>query len=97
MILKKAKRIVIKIGSSLVTDQGKGLDHGMLSSFARQIAHLKKENKTIILVSSGAVAEGIQRLSWESRPRELYKLQAAAAVGQMGLIQTYESCFNASS
>ena len=95
MILKKAKCIVIKIGSSLVTNKGKGLDHAMLSSFAEQIAHLKKNNKTVILVSSGAVAEGIQRLNWESRPHELYKLQAAAAVGQMGLIQTYESCFNA--
>jgi len=93
MIIKKAKCIVIKIGSSLVTNQGKGLDHTMLSSFAEQIAYLKKENKNVILVSSGAVAEGIQRLNWESRPHELHKLQAAAAVGQMGLIQTYESCF----
>jgi glutamate 5-kinase len=93
MILKQAQRIVIKIGSSLVTNQGQGLDHARLSSIAEQIAHLKEEKKTVVLVSSGAIAEGMQRLNWKKRPRELYKLQAAAAVGQMGLIQTYESCF----
>ena len=93
MILKQAQRIVIKIGSSLVTNQGQGLDHARLSSIAEQIAHLKEEKKTVVLVSSGAIAEGMQRLNWKKRPHELYKLQAAAAVGQMGLIQTYESCF----
>ena len=93
MILKQAERIVIKIGSSLVTDQGKGLDQDRLSSIAKQIAYLKNEGKTVVLVSSGSIAEGMQRLSWSDRPNELYKLQAAAAVGQMGVIQTYESCF----
>ena len=93
MILKQAQRIVIKIGSSLVTNQGQGLDHVKLSSIAEQIAQLKKEKKTVVLVSSGAIAEGMQRLNWKKRPHELYKLQAAAAVGQMGLVQTYESCF----
>ncbi len=93
MILKLAEQIVIKIGSSLVTNQGKGLDIPRLSSIAKQIAFLKNEGKKVILVSSGAIAEGMQRLNWSERPHELYKLQAAAAVGQMGLIQTYESCF----
>ncbi|MGY8848990.1 MAG: glutamate 5-kinase [Burkholderiales bacterium] len=93
MILKQAERVVIKIGSSLVTNQGKGLDIPRLSSIAKQIAFLKNEGKRVILVSSGAIAEGMQRLNWSERPHELYKLQAAAAVGQMGLIQTYESCF----
>ena len=95
MILKQAERVVIKIGSSLVTNQGKGLDQDRLSSIAKQIAYLKNEGKTVVLVSSGAIAEGMQRLSWSDRPNELYKLQAAAAVGQMGVIQTYESCFQA--
>jgi glutamate 5-kinase len=94
MILKQAQRIVLKIGSSLVTNQGQGLDHARLSSIAEQIAYLKKEKKTVVLVSSGAIAEGMQRLNWRKRPHELYKLQAAAAVGQMGLAQTYESCFH---
>jgi glutamate 5-kinase len=93
MILKQAQCIVIKIGSSLVTNHGQGLDHARLSSIAEQIAQLKEEKKTVVLVSSGAIAEGMQRLNWKERPHELYKLQAAAAVGQMGLIQTYESCF----
>ncbi len=93
MILKQAQRIVVKIGSSLVTNHGQGLDHARLSSIAEQIAHLKEEKKTVVLVSSGAIAEGMQRLNWKTRPHELYKLQAAAAVGQMGLVQTYESCF----
>lgn len=93
MILKQAQRIVVKIGSSLVTNHGQGLDHARLSSIAEQIAHLKEEKKTVVLVSSGAIAEGMQRLNWKTRPHELYKLQAAAAVGQMGLVQAYESCF----
>ncbi len=92
-ILKQARRIVIKIGSSLVTNHGQGLDHDTLTCLAEQIATLKQGKKEIVLVSSGAIAEGIQRLSWKKRPHELYKLQAAAAVGQMGLIQAYEFCF----
>jgi len=92
-ILKQSRRIVIKVGSSLVTNQGQGLDHTTLTSLAEQIAKLKQAKKEVVLVSSGAIAEGMQRLSWKKRPHALYKLQAAAAVGQMGLIQAYESCF----
>ncbi len=92
-ILKQSRRIVIKVGSSLVTNQGQGLDHTTLTCLAEQIAKLKQAKKEVVLVSSGAIAEGMQRLSWKKRPHALYKLQAAAAVGQMGLIQAYESCF----
>jgi len=92
-ILKQARRIVIKIGSSLVTNQGQGLNHATLTRLAEQIAKLKQEKKDVVLVSSGAIAEGMQRLSWKKRPHALNKLQAAAAVGQMGLIQAYEACF----
>ncbi len=92
-ILKQSRRIVIKVGSSLVTNQGQGLDHTTLTCLAGQIAKLKQAKKEVVLVSSGAIAEGMQRLSWKKRPHALYKLQAAAAVGQMGLIQAYESCF----
>ncbi|MCE7914369.1 MAG: glutamate 5-kinase [Nitrosomonas sp. PRO4] len=92
-MLKQARRIVIKVGSSLVTNQGKGLDHSALACWAAQIAALKQMNKEVILVSSGAIAEGMQRLNWENRPTALYELQAAAAVGQMGLAQAYASGF----
>lgn len=93
-MLKQARRIVIKVGSSLVTNQGKGLDHSALACWAAQIAVLKQMGKEIILVSSGAIAEGMQRLNWENRPTALYELQAAAAVGQMGLAQAYASSFS---
>ncbi len=93
-MLKQARRIVIKVGSSLVTNQGKGLDHSALADWAAQIATLKRMNKEIVLVSSGAIAEGMQRLNWEIRPTALYELQAAAAVGQMGLAQAYASNFS---
>ncbi len=93
-MLKQARCIVIKVGSSLVTNQGKGLDHAALACWAAQIATLKQMGKEIILVSSGAIAEGMQRLNWENRPTALYELQAAAAVGQMGLAQAYASCFS---
>ena len=93
-MLKQARRIVIKVGSSLVTNQGKGLDHAALACWAAQIANLKQMGKEIILVSSGAIAEGMQRLNWDSRPTALYELQAAAAVGQMGLAQAYASSFS---
>ena len=79
-MLKQARRIVIKVGSSLVTNQGKGLDHVALAEWAGQIATLKHQAKEIVLVSSGAIAEGMQRLNWDSRPTALYELQAAAAV-----------------
>lgn len=91
--LGNSTRWVIKIGSSLVTDEGRGLDASAISSWAEQIAALRKQGKDIVLVSSGAVAEGMSRLGWDQRPHALYELQAAAAVGQMGMIQTYESCF----
>lgn len=92
-IIKQSRRIVIKVGSSLVTNQGQGLDHAALAGWAEQIARLKKMDKEVVLVSSGAIAEGMQRLKWKKRPHALHELQAAAAVGQMGLIQAYESCF----
>ncbi len=91
--LKTAKRFVVKVGSSLVTNQGQGLDHAALARWAAQIAQLRKLNREVVLVSSGAVAEGMQRLGWKKRPRAVHELQAAAAVGQMGLVQVYESCF----
>jgi len=91
--LAESRRWVIKIGSSLVTDEGRGLDAVAINSWAEQIAALRAQGKEIVLVSSGAVAEGMARLGWRTRPHALYELQAAAAVGQMGLIQTYESCF----
>ena len=87
------KRWVIKIGSALLTNDGKGLDVDAISSWVEQIVTLKNNNIDVILVSSGAIAEGIKRLGWGSRPDNIHKLQAAAAVGQMGLIQTYESLF----
>ena len=92
-VVKSAKCIVVKVGSSLVTNQGHGLDHAALAQWAAQIAELKRRGKQVLLVSSGAVAEGMQRLGWRKRPKQLHELQAAAAVGQMGLVQAYESCF----
>jgi glutamate 5-kinase len=94
-IVKKSRRIVVKVGSSLVTNQGQGLDHVALARWAEQIAKLKELGKEVVLVSSGAIAEGMQRLNWKKRPHALSELQAAAAVGQMGLVQAYESCFRA--
>lgn len=92
-VIRKARRLVIKVGSGLVTNAGLGLDHGALTGWAEQIARLRKEGRQIVLVSSGAIAEGMQRLGWTRRPHALHELQAAAAVGQMGLVQVYESCF----
>ncbi len=91
--LASAKRIVVKVGSSLVTNDGKGLDHAALARWAEQIAQLVEGGRQIVLVSSGAIAEGLQRLGWSRRPKALHELQAAAAVGQMGLVQAYESVF----
>ena len=91
--LANATRLVVKVGTSLVTNRGEGLDHGALARWASQIAELRAAGRQVILVSSGAIAEGMQRLGWKRRPRALHELQAAAAVGQMGLIQVYESCF----
>jgi glutamate 5-kinase len=92
-VLSSSKRIVVKVGSSLVTNQGAGLDHQALTNWARQIAALTDSGHQVILVSSGAIAEGMQRLGWNTRPTSIHELQAAAAVGQMGLVQAYESCF----
>ncbi len=91
--LKNCKRIVVKVGSSLVTNQGAGLALAALTNWAKQIAKLNKNGHQIVLVSSGAIAEGMQRIGWKSRPTLVHDLQAAAAVGQMGVIQAYESCF----
>jgi len=91
--VRNARRFVVKVGSSLVTGQGEGLDLGAMATWARQIAALRAAGKEIVLVSSGAIAEGMQRLGWKRRPRTMHELQAAAAVGQMGLAQAYESCF----
>lgn len=89
------KRVVVKVGSSLVTNDGQGLDQNALAAWAGQIAHLHQLGKEIVLVSSGAIAEGMKRLDWAKRPSDIHQLQAAAAVGQMGLIQAYESGFRA--
>mgnify|MGYP001829155982 CR=1 FL=1 len=86
-------RWVIKIGSALLTDDGRGLDVGAIHGWVEQMTSLCEQGRELVLVSSGAVAAGMNRLGWTRRPRELYALQAAAAVGQMGLIQTYESNF----
>lgn len=92
-VCKSARRLVVKVGSSLVTNDGQGLDHAALARWAHQIAELRHQGREIVLVSSGAIAEGMQRLGWKRRPRAVHELQAAAAVGQMGLIQVYESLF----
>jgi glutamate 5-kinase len=89
----RSKRWVIKIGSALLTNEGRGLDHQAMGAWTDQVAELVKQGKEIVLVSSGAVAEGMRRLGWTRRPHALHELQAAAAVGQMGLIQAYESHF----
>jgi len=91
--LGESQRWVVKIGSSLITNEGQGLDTAAINSWAEQIATLRNQGKEILLVSSGAVAEGMARMGWDKRPRALHKLQAAAALGQMGLIQHFESCF----
>jgi glutamate 5-kinase len=92
-LLKSARRLVVKVGSSLVTNQGQGLDQAAIARWAAQIAQLRTRTKEVLLVSSGAIAEGMQRLGWTRRPQAMHELQAAAAVGQMGLVQVYESCF----
>ena len=88
-----ARTLVVKVGSSLVTNDGRGLDASAIARWAAQIAQLRAQDKRCVLVSSGAIAEGVQRLGWTRRPHALHELQAAAAVGQMGLAQCYESSF----
>jgi glutamate 5-kinase len=92
-IATDAKRWVIKIGSALLTNNGAGLDRNAIDGWVDQIADLLLQGKEVVLVSSGAIAEGIVRLGWQQRPDSIHELQAAAAVGQMGLIQAYESSF----
>ncbi|TFZ01574.1 glutamate 5-kinase [Ramlibacter rhizophilus] len=90
-VLRAARRIVVKVGSSLVTNEGRGLDEAAIREWSRQLAVLAQGGRELIMVSSGAIAEGMKRLGWRSRPHELHELQAAAAVGQMGLAQMYET------
>jgi glutamate 5-kinase len=90
-LLRNARRIVIKVGSSLVTNEGRGIDAQAISNWCRQLAALTVQGRDVVMVSSGAIAEGMKRLGWSTRPQQLPDLQAAAAVGQMGLAQMYES------
>ncbi|MBA4111414.1 MAG: glutamate 5-kinase [Leptothrix sp. (in: Bacteria)] len=90
-VLKNARRIVVKVGSSLVTNEGRGIDAEAIGTWCRQLAALAQDGREVIMVSSGAIAEGMKRLGWATRPKELHELQAAAAVGQMGLAQMYET------
>jgi len=91
--LTRGKRWVIKVGSSLLTADGQGLDHALIKQWTAQMAGLIDQGCEVVLVSSGSIAEGMTRLGWQQRPSALHELQAAAAVGQMGLIQAYESVF----
>ncbi|MFG6463562.1 glutamate 5-kinase [Roseateles sp. DXS20W] len=94
-LLSSARRIVVKVGSSLVTNEGRGVDAEAIANWSRQLAALAAEGRELVMVSSGAIAEGMKRLGWTTRPKELHELQAAAAVGQMGLAQMYESQLSA--
>ena len=90
-VLRTAKRSVVKVGSSLVTNEGRGLDAQAIGQWCEQLASLVKGGREVIMVSSGAIAEGMKRLGWATRPKAIHQLQAAAAVGQMGLVQVYET------
>lgn len=92
-----ARRLVVKMGSSLVTSDGRGLDTDAIARWAGEIAGLRRQGREVLLVSSGAIAAGMQRLNWTHRPQAIHELQAAAAVGQMGLAQAWESAFAAHS
>jgi len=94
-LVHKASRLIVKVGSSLVTNDGRGLDHAAIARWAAQIAALRALGKEVVLVSSGAIAEGMLRLGFEHRPTDIHELQACAAVGQMGLAQIYETSFRA--
>jgi glutamate 5-kinase len=83
-LIQKSKRLIIKVGSSLVTNDGKGIDNAAIAKWAAQIAQLRLLGKEVVLVSSGAIAEGMQRLGFDKRPTGIHELQACAAVGQMG-------------
>ena len=88
------RRWVVKIGSALLTDLMSGLDRQMIARLVGEVIELREQGVDVVLVSSGSIVEGMQRLGWHERPRELYKLQAAAAVGQMGLVETYQRAFS---
>ena len=90
-VLRQARRIVVKVGSSLVTNEGRGVDAEAIGNWCRQLAALAAQGRELVMVSSGAIAEGMLRLGWRTRPKELHEQQAAAAVGQMGLVQMYET------
>jgi glutamate 5-kinase len=90
-VLRDARRVVVKVGSSLVTNEGRGLDEAAIGEWCRQLAVLVRGGREVIMVSSGAIAEGMKRLGWSTRPHAIHELQAAAAVGQMGLAQMYET------
>lgn len=90
-VLRDARRVVVKVGSSLVTNDGRGLDEEAIGEWCRQMAHLIAQGREVIMVSSGAIAEGMKRLGWTTRPKAIHELQAAAAVGQMGLAHMYET------
>ncbi len=92
-LLSKTRRWVVKIGSATLTADGNGLDMTMMSRWVDQLAELAKAGHELVVVSSGAVAEGMCRMGWSKRPAALHELQAAAAIGQMGLIRAWESCF----
>jgi glutamate 5-kinase len=92
--LAQSRRVVVKIGSSLLTNAGAGLDRAAIADWVRQIAQLRARGLEVLVVSSGAIAEGMKRLGWSKRPHAVNELQAAAAVGQMGLVQMWESCFS---
>ncbi len=90
-VVRHARRLVVKVGSSLVTNEGRGVDAAAIGNWCRQLAALAHEGREVVMVSSGAIVEGMKRLGWTTRPKELHELQAAAAVGQMGLVQMYET------
>lgn len=92
-VIQSARRLVVKVGSSLVTNEGRGIDMQAVEQWAAQIALLHDQGREMVLVSSGAIAEGMVRLGWPRRPNAMHELQAAAAVGQMGLVQAYEVAF----
>jgi glutamate 5-kinase len=92
-VIDKARRLVVKVGSTLVTNHGQGLDAAAIAGWAAQLARLRAQGREVVIVSSGAIAEGTKRLGWKRRPEAMHELQAAAAVGQMGLAQIYESSF----
>lgn len=93
-IWNDAKRIVVKVGSSLVTNEGHGVDTEAIARWTAQIAKLQEMGKQVVWVSSGAVAEGMARLGWTKRPKKMHELQAAAAVGQMGIVEAYEKALS---